>query len=635
MINSQRKTLFPSIVLLALILIHASVQSLQAAIKLASYFGDHMVLQRDCNICVWGTGEPNSRVTVTIGAQSVVAQTGANGAWEAYLKPMKAGGPLLLSATSGHTTVEVSDVLIGDVWLCSGQSNMQMPTAECVPAERQVENVPHATLRLSVVAKAWNNTPQSSGSMRWAVCTPKEADGFSAVGYFFANELLKDKALTRVPIGVIDCSFGGTTCEGWIPQAALAAFKTNELHDSMFGIKPSMLYNAMIAPLGKASFKGVLWYQGESNSGHPDSYPRLLSALVREWRRQCNEPTLPFFIVQLPDYASQWDGYYWPWEREAQAKAVAAISNAYLVVGINTTDGFDLHPKTKLEIGRRIAVAVRHDVYQEQIAGSGPKFQNAKPEGSSIRVTFDARGDGLFNSSTGNIQGFAVAGDDGVFHFAQARIDGNDVFVQSDAVPVPKSVRYAWAAVPDSTLVNKAELPAAPFRSDDFPYCNIEVQKEPIGHQMTTSVYKLIIDGEGMVRSLTIGDAQFISNDPGVAGGSSIPGPFGPITLPAVQELGPQLLSCSNGNFTMLIKYGDKSMAWQFTNRGKDEVKFDIALSPRVVISREKPDEVSLKCKSASVTIFGVDSITDSDDDKKIEIAVKGNTVKNLVLNIN
>jgi sialate O-acetylesterase len=635
MIYSQLTKFFSSIALLAVILIEASPLSLQAGVKLASYFGDNMVLQRNCNICVWGTGDPNTMVTVTLGTRRVVAQTDANGGWEAFLKPMTVGGPLVLTATDGNSTFKVSDVLIGDVWLCSGQSNMQMPTAECVPPERQLANTPHATLRFCTVAKSWKDSPQLSAGISWTVCTPQTANGFSAVGFFFANELLKDPALERVPMAVIDSSFGGTTCEGWIPQTALAAFNTNELHDSMFGIKPSMLYNAMIAPLGKASFKGVIWYQGESNSGHPDAYPRLLSTLVREWRKQMNEPALPFFIVQLPDYASQWDGFYWPWEREAQSKAVATISNATLIVAINTTDGFDLHPKTKLEIGRRIAIAVRDDVYHEQITGSGPIFRDAKSLGPSMRVTFDTRGDGLSNSCAGDVRGFAVAGDDGVYHFARVQIDGNDVVVQSDAVPAPKTIRYAWSAVPNSTLINKAGLPASPFRTDDFPYSNIEVQNEPISHQMTTPVYKMIVDGEGMVSSFCVGNAQFISNDPGMAGGSSIPGPFGPIALPDDQELGPQILSCSNGNFIFLMTFADKSMEWHFTNRGKDDVKFDIALSPRVGITREKADEILLKCKNSSVTITGIDSIADSDDEKKVEIVIKGNAVKNLLLKVN
>lgn len=608
---------------------------LQAAdFKLAPFFGDHMVLQRDQRICVWGTADPGARISVSIASQRVATRVDADGHWKAYLQPVSAGGPYTLSASDDGKRIALSDVLFGDVWLCSGQSNMQMPVKECVDNERQAALESHPNLRLCTVGKGWNAKPQYSADIHWRVCVPDTAQDFSAVGYFFVSELVTDKALDQVPIGVIDSSFGGTTCEGWIPEPALTAFKPDELHESMFNIKPSMLYNGMIAPLRGAMFKGVVWYQGESNSGHPDTYPRLLSTMISEWRKSFAEPDLPFFIVQLPDYASQWDGYYWPWEREAQAKVVQTTEHTTLVVGINTTDGFDLHPHTKFEIGRRVALAVRSAVYNEHIAASGPTFQSASIEGSVIRVNFDPHSDGLSNSAPGNVRGFAVAGSDGIYHFADAQIDGNGVIVQCHDVIAPQTVRYAWTGVPDSTLVNKAGLPAAPFRTDDFPDSNIEVQREPVSHQLTTPAYAIVINGEGRVTSLTVGNAQFISNEPGMAGGSSIPGMFGNLGLPEIKEVGPKLLSCSDGDFTFLLNFEKSDMKWDFMNKGKGDMQFNVALSPQVTFTQQKNGtEVTLRCKNSSMTVTGVDSILSAD--KKLQFQVKAGSTKSVTIGFN
>jgi sialate O-acetylesterase len=620
--------------LLAAVLLASVIMPVQAAgLKLAPYFGDHMVLQRDRKICVWGTGEPGAKVEADIASQEVATKVGPDGHWKVYFQPMSAGGPYTLTATSEHQILTLSDVLCGDVWLCSGQSNMQMPVKECVPREQQTALESHPKLRLCTVGKGWNAKPQFSADFQWRICTPDSARNFSAVAYFFADELLKDKALTQVPIGVIDSSYGGTTCEGWIPQPALAAFKPDELHKSIFGIKPAMLYNAMIAPLSGAVFKGVVWYQGESNSGHPDTYPRLLSTMISEWRRLFVEPNLPFYIVQLPDYASQWDGFYWPWLREAQAKVAQTTPHTTLVVGIDTTDGFNLHPKTKLEIGRRISLAVRHTVYHENIVASGPTFQSAKIEGSSIRVEFDTHGDGLSNSLPGNVRGFAVAGRDGIYHFSDARIEGDSVVVQCNEVPVPQTVRYAWTGVPDSTLVNEAGLPATPFRTDDFPCSNVEVQREPISHQVTTPAYTIVVSGEGMVTSLSVGNAQFVSNDPGMSGGSSIPGIFGNVDLPDIKEVGPKLLSCGDGDFTFLLNFEKSGMRWDFFNRGKNGVKFNLALSPQVTITQQKGgNAVTLRCKTSFITITGIDAILR--DENKLQFEVKAASTKSATIKV-
>lgn len=407
-------------------------------VKLASFFADHMVLQRDRKICIWGLGDPNATVKVTIASQRVTAVVETNGAWKTYLAPMAAGGPYRLTASQGDTVDIVEDVLYGDLWLCSGQSNMQMPVKETAAVEQAAVSANHPQLRLCTVAKGWNAAPQTAADIKWQLCARASASDFSAVGYYFSSELLQDAALANVPIGVIDSSFGGTTCEGWIPQSALASCAPQSLHDSMFGIKPAMLYNAMIAPLGHTPIKGVVWYQGEGNSGHPDTYPLLLSTLIASWRQQFDSPDLPFAIFQLPDYASPWGGYYWSWIRAAQSQVAKSIPHISLVVGIETTDGYNLHPKQKMEIARRAALLVRRDVYKENIVASGPTFKAASVNHSNIWVTFDTGGNRLASRSTSkDIRGFAVAGDNGIYHFSSARIDGDSVSV--DCAQVSRS----------------------------------------------------------------------------------------------------------------------------------------------------------------------------------------------------
>lgn len=587
--------------------------SLPAELKLASYFGDHMVLQRERPVCVWGEGEPNKTIEVSVANRQASATVGPEGRWEVRLQPLAAGGPYRLIVSSGGRAIALNDVLFGDVWLCSGQSNMQMPVKECAAAEQEATLAERPTLRLCTVARSAAATPQSSADIKWRTCTPESAREFSAVGYFFASELLKDKRLAKLPIGLIDSSFGGTTCEGWIPQTALSSFSSDQLHDSMFGIKPAALYNAMIAPLGHGPLKGVLWYQGESNSAHPGTYPRLFSTLAAEWRKQFGDPQLPFFVVQLPEYVKLWEGFYWPWEREAQAQAVRAVPYSALVPAINTTDGFDLHPKQKLEIGRRLALRVRHDAYREAIVAGGPAFRDALVESSKMRVRFDTGGNGLASRSPDGVEGFALAGDDRSYHFAHGRIEGDSVVVQCEEVPAPKTVRYAWAAVPNATLINKAGLPAAPFRTDLFPYANVELQKEPISRRVSTSAYNILIDGDGAVTSLVVGDAQFISNQPGMAGGSSIPGFFGPRSLANIREVGPRLLACSDDQVTLQITFEEKAMEWGITNRGKDAIRFQLALSSGVSVSDSAAKErVILRRGNAILAIEGVDSVTNT-----------------------
>jgi sialate O-acetylesterase len=604
-----------------------------AEIQLPKIFSSNMMIQRDQPVRVWGTCSASAKVQVSLGTESASTIARPDGSWQVTLKPMTAGGPYTLTTTTDGNATILTNVLCGDVWLCSGQSNMQWPVKNVNPLEQQAALVARPNLRLCSVPKTPGDKPLMTADIKWNLCTPESARDFSAVAFFFASELLKDPALTNVPIGLVDSSFGGTTCEGWIPQPALTNFAAKDLHDSMFGIKPANLYNGMIAPLGGTRFKGVLWYQGESNSAHPEAYPALLATMISEWRKQFGQPGLPFFIVQLPEYANLWEGFYWPWIREMQARAVQSISNATLVVGIRTTDGFNLHPREKLEIGRRAALLARQVAYGENLAASGPIFKNAAVEGSAIRVKFDTDHDGLASTAPDGVRGFAVAGADGEYYFAEAIIDGETVVVRSKDISQPQTVRYAWAAMPQATLVNQSGLPATPFRTDTLPYSNVELQKQRVTRRVATSAYEIVIDANGMVTSLIMNGAQFLSNEPGAAGGSSIPGFWGPRTLTNIREIGPQFLSCSDDEVILQMAFDEKSMRWTITNSGKDPITFQLALSPHV----KAPDSISndkatLTRGSAILDVEGFDTITNTATGAMLSSNIKAGTTKSITL---
>jgi sialate O-acetylesterase len=623
---------------IALLLVSLALPLHAAGLKLASPFADHMVLQRDQPIHIWGDADPNSSIKVNIAGDEVTTQAAPDGHWDAALKPLSAGGPHRLTVTAADKTVTLEDILIGDCWLCSGQSNMAMPLKECDDADTVAKQADrHPSLRLCTVGKGWNAKPQTKADIKWRTATPDTAKNFSAVAWYFASELLTDPALASIPIGLIDSSVGGTTCEGWIPNPALEKFDPKDLHDSMFGIKPGMLYNGMIAPLGRLPLKGVIWYQGEGNADHPDTYPKFLSTMIQQWRDQFAAPDLPFIIIQLPDFAP--GNLHWQWIREAQAKAVADTPHTAFTLSINTTDGFDLHPKQKHEIGRRAALLARHDVYQQTIPARGPVFKSATAEDKTIRVTFDTAGRGLASSDpAGEIRGFAIAGDDGQYRFATGTIDGADsVLLRAVSVPAPKTVRYAWAGIPNSTLVTRGgdSLPAAPFRTDTLPPPDFELQKQPAARRIATSTYDITIAGDGQITSLVVRGKQFLSNAPGPAGGTSIPVFFGAKSLPNIQELGPNQLSCGDPQVTLLLTFHSDEMEWTLTNRSKDALNFRIALNSQVKITSEKDAQpVTVTRGKVTLQITGIESTADSEDGKFLQLPLKPNSEKHLLLKV-
>jgi sialate O-acetylesterase len=610
-----------------------------AALKLASIFGDDMVLQRDRKICVWGEAPAGSEIRITLARQDMTAKADDAGHWKTYLEPLPAGGPHQLEVHSGTTTLTVNRILAGDVWLCAGQSNMAMALWQCEGGEAEAKHANRfPRLRLCTVAKGSNAKPQTAADIKWRPANEESAREFSGVAFFFASELLKDPALAEVPIAVIDSSFGGTTCEGWIPPDALAGFDAKQLRPSLFGQGPAHLYNAMIAPLVPAGIKGIVWYQGESNADRPVQYVKLLSTMMAGWRKQFEDPSLPFIIIQLPDWAFRSGNLQWTWIREAQEKAVHATPGAMLATAIDTTDGFNLHPKEKHELGRRAALLARHDVYKEDgVVARGPVFKDAKIEGSRVRMSFDAAGDGLAESAAGNaIRGFALAGPDGHYRFADATIDGDTVVVQCKDVPAPKTVRYAWAGVPRSTLTNRSGLPAAPFRTDDLPpTADVELQRQPSDRRLVTSAYDITIDCYGRVCSFGVRGKQFLSNGLGSDGGTSIPAWLGPRPLYQISEIGPDVVSFSDTQVTLTLAFKDDAMTWTLNNAQKDDITFRIALAPQVnVPALAKGEPLKLSRGKSVLVVGGIDAVTDSEEGKVLQVTVKGNAQKQVIFTV-
>lgn len=482
-----------------------------ADVLLPPLLGDNMVLQQQTKATVWGRANPNEKITVKIGGAVQSATAGADGHWALKLGGLKAGGPYEM-AVSGRNKIVLHNVLVGEVWVCSGQSNMAWPVAGAENARAEIGAADYPKIRLFTVPKTTSDTPESNCQGRWTVCDPSTVAGFSAVGYFFGREL--HHAL-GTPVGLIQSSSGATPVEAWIPadgfeadpdlqpvalkQSADASMsregykrryaawvadsekaKTGDLPAPPEPAPPkvsaktsetSKFFNGMIAPLLPYSIRGVLWYQGESNTANPQLYRKLFPGLIRSWRAAWGEGDFPFLFVQLPNFLlkkSYPSESSWAELREAQAMALKLPKTA-MAVTIDIGDEHNLHPANKQEVGRRLALAALANVYDGRVAASGPVFSSSKIEGGKILIRFKQPGGGLLAKDGDALKGFAIAGADRKFTWADAKIEGGKIVVQSDRVPKPVAVRYAWADSPDCNLYNKAGLPAAPFRTDDWP----------------------------------------------------------------------------------------------------------------------------------------------------------------------
>jgi len=457
--------------LLAALLTLSTRLSLQAATP-HGIFTDHMVLQREMPIPVWGTGQPGEKVAVRLAGHSAETTVDDQGQWRVELDPLPAGGPHRL-VIEGHYRVAVRDVLVGEVWLASGQSNMQWPINRSFEPEKVIAASNHPKIRLFTVPRRATEEPQWNVNGAWQVCGPESTPDFSAVAYHFGVALHEKLG---VPIGLISTNFGGTPAEAWTSQETLAGngmlkYYVEQPRDLNSAQRPYGLYNAMIHPLAPMAVRGAIWYQGESNAGRAFEYKTLFPTMIADWRRVFRQPEMPFLFVQLApfmDKTSEPGDSAWAELREAQRLTAANDKHTAMAVITDVGDEKDIHPVWKQPVGERLALAARAIAYGEEVEFHGPELQEQHAADGQVTLKFAHAAGGL-QAKDGALTGFAIAGEDGKFVNATAEIVGqNEVRVKSDQVAEPKYVRYGWANFPQGNLWNGAGLPASPFKTDEF-----------------------------------------------------------------------------------------------------------------------------------------------------------------------
>ena len=468
-----------------------------ADVKLGSPFQHHMVLQQKMAAPVWGWADPGEEVTVTIRGKSKTAKAGADGKWSVALDPLEASSEATSLTVKGKNEVKLDDVLVGEVWVCSGQSNMEWPIAASIDSDLESIAANYPKIRLLQVPNVVSMTPQETCGGEWKACTPESVKSFSAVSFFFGRQLHRT---LDVPVGLIASDWGGTPAEAWTSPEAMAAtadlkpildrwsaqvdnYTKNKDVVGKDGKKPqdptksphhpSGLYNAMIAPIAGYGIKGAIWYQGESNASRAYQYRLLMPTMIQSWRTAWKQGDFSFYQVQLANFLAPKDQpgeSAWAELREAQMIATKAIPNVGAVCIIDIGAEKDIHPKDKQNVGKRLArLALHRDYERKDIVPQGPIFKSAEAQGDKIVVKFDTAGSNLISYYNQPIRGIAVAGEDKVWKWGEAKITGPDTLeVTSKDVPAPVAVRYNWADNPNGTLYNSLYLPVYPFRSDDW-----------------------------------------------------------------------------------------------------------------------------------------------------------------------
>lgn len=466
-------------------------------LRLPQVYSDNMVLQRDCPLEVRGTANAGEEVTISIAGQKQRAKTGSDGQWCVRLKPMQAGGPHTLTVSAGKTRLHFSNVLVGEVWLCSGQSNMEFMLKEASTARMDIPQSGNNDIRLLDMKARWRTNPvewevsvldslnhlQYYKDSQWTVCTSASAADFSAVAYYF-GKMLQDSL--HVPVGLICNAIGGSPTEAWVSRHALEFHlpvllrnwakgdpqnwiraratlnvkkSTNQFQRHPY--EPCYLYESGILPLDKFPVKGVIWYQGESNAPDYETHEKLFHLLVDSWRKNWENPELPFYYVQL----SSMDRPSWPWFRDSQRRLLKEIPYTGMAVSSDQGDSLDVHPKNKKLVGERLARQALNRTYgMKAVVPSGPLFRSAEFRKGAAYVSFDFA-DGMSSSDGKALQTFEVAETEGLFYPAKAEIVGDRIKVYSDQVKHPRYVRYGWQPFTRANLVNAQGLPASTFRS--------------------------------------------------------------------------------------------------------------------------------------------------------------------------
>lgn len=491
-----------------------------ADVKLPALFSDHMVLQQGASVPVWGWAEPGEEITVTVQGQIRRAKAGNDGKWMVKFKKLKSGEPTTL-VVEGKNRIVVQDVLVGEVWLCSGQSNMGMTVDQCKDFEEEKAAANLPSIRMFTVGRNSQAVPQTNCIGAWVICSPATVAKFSATAYFFGREIYQRR---NVPVGLINSSWGGTAIEAWTSmeaQSRLPEFSTisekwkpiaegtwderkataeykNALRRWKADVKkakadnkalprqpqkpvdprlnqnfPANLFNGMIAPLIPYSFRGVVWYQGENNAiaTFPQLYGLQLRTMIKDWRTRWGDD-FPFVWVQLPEWRDAQkqpvESTGWTTVREQMLKTLD-VPHTGMAVALGLGDAKDIHPKNKQDLGKRLASWALAEVYRDKNAvASGPLPKSVKLKGNEVIISFKHTERGLISQGA-SLKGFAICGADHRWFYADARIDGSKVIVSSAEVADPVAVRYAWADNPKFSLYNGAGLPASPFRTDNWP----------------------------------------------------------------------------------------------------------------------------------------------------------------------
>jgi sialate O-acetylesterase len=486
------------IALIGLACASVAAPSVRADVALNNMFGDHMVLQQGIKNKVWGKADPGEAVTVSLGGQNHSTTAAADGTWHVVLDPVQDyGGPHTLTV-KGKNTITFTDVLIGEVWVCAGQSNMQWSVNQSNDADLEKAAATFPNIRLISVPQVGTQEPQWNFNGKWQVCSPETVGGFSAVGYLFGRQLHQT---LDVPVGLINNAWGGSAAEAWVKRDKLAANeKLKPLHDRWVKMesaekpdenqmkgkaRPGNIHSGVLTPSIGYGIKGAIWYQGESNTGRAYQYRELFPLMIKSWREEWGLGDFPFYWVQLADFMAEKPepaDSAWAELREAQTMTMKALPNTGEAVIIDIGEGKDIHPKNKQDVAKRLARWALAETYKlPGIAARSPLYKSMEKQGAKILLAFDnlpaANAGGWRPFDVAEPIGFTIAGADRKFVPAKAAIlpDGR-IEVSTAALADPVAVRYAWADNPVCNMYSAAGLPLTPFRTDDFPGVTVSAQ---------------------------------------------------------------------------------------------------------------------------------------------------------------